>query len=80
MSGKALFGVVVRTLGLWLLLRGVVGLVGFLMSRPSFDAITLRELGGGWLWSVLHLLAGLFLLRAAALVVRFAYGAGDEGT
>ena len=80
MSGKALFGVVVRAIGLWLLLRGIVGLVGFLMSRPSFDAITLREIGGGWLWSALHLLGGLFLLRAAPMVVRFAYGSGDEGS
>jgi hypothetical protein len=79
MSGKALFGVVVRAIGLWLLLRGIAGLLGALVSGATLDAITLRELRGGWLWSGLYLLAGLFLMRAAAIVVRFAYGAADEG-
>ncbi|HEV8150745.1 MAG TPA: hypothetical protein VGP61_11220 [Gemmatimonadales bacterium] len=72
MSGKGLFGVVVRALGLWILLRGIADLLTALVS----GATVLR---GGWLWGGLYLLGGLFLLRAAAIVVRFAYGAADEG-
>ena len=78
MSAKALFGVIVRSVGLWLALRGMSGLLGALLNVVTVDAILLRELRGGWLWSVLYLLGGLLLLRAAPTVVRFAYAA-DEG-
>jgi hypothetical protein len=72
MSGKGLFGVVVRALGLWILLRGINNLLMALVSGAMVSR-------GGWLWGGLYLLGGLFLLRAAAIVVRFAYATGDEG-
>jgi hypothetical protein len=78
MSAKALFGVIVRTAGLWLLLRGIGGLLGGLLGAALADGLNYFGLRGGWLISLFYLLGGIYLLRAAPMVVRFAYAADDE--
>lgn len=78
MSAKALFGVIVRSAGLWLLLRGLGGLLGGLIGAVSAVGINYFGFPGGWLVSAIYLLAGIYLLRAAPVLVRFAYAADDE--
>jgi len=72
MSARSLFGVVVRTVGLWFAVRGVIGLL---------DAIVNAAIGGlrgGWLISAAYLLGGVCMMRGAPYLVRFAYAADDD--
>jgi hypothetical protein len=78
MSAKSLFGVVVRAAGFWLLLRGIGGLLSGLIGVAAAGGIHYLGSPGGWLMSAVYLLGGIYLLRAAPVVVRFAYGADDE--
>lgn len=78
MSAKSLFGVIVRSAGLLLLLRGIGGLLGGLVGAALSDGINYFGFGGGWLMSAAYLLGGLYLLRAAPLVVRLAYATDDD--
>ena len=78
MSARALFGVIVRAAGLWLLLRGIGGLFGGIVGAAAAVGINYFGFAGGWLSSAICLLGGLYLLRAAPMVVRFAYAADDE--
>ena len=78
MSARSLFGVIVRAAGLWLLLRGIGGLLGGLLGAALADGLNYFGLRGGWLISLIYLLGGIYLLRAAPMVVRFAYAADDE--
>ena len=78
MSARSLFGVIVRSVGLWLLLRGIGGLLGGIIGAAEALGINYFGLRGGWLISLLYVLGGLYLLRAAPMVVRLAYAADDE--
>ena len=78
MSAKSLFGVIVRAAGLWLLLRGIGGLLGGLIGAALTDGIDYLGFRGGWLMSAIYLLGGIYLLRAAPMLVRFAYAADDD--
>jgi hypothetical protein len=78
MTGKTLFGVVVRAVGLWLLLRGLGGLLSGLIGAAAVAGLNTFGFPGGWLMSAIQLLGGLYLLRAAPAVVRFAYASDDE--
>ena len=78
MSAKSLFGVIVRAAGLWLLLRGIGGLLSGLIGTALTDGLDYFGFRGGWLMSAVHLLGGIYLLRAAPMLVRFAYAADDD--
>jgi hypothetical protein len=78
MSAKSLFGVIVRVAGLWLLLRGIGGLLGGLIGAALTDGLDYFGFRGGWLMSAVYLFGGIYLLRAAPMVVRVAYAADDD--
>ncbi len=66
MTPRDLFGIVVRTAGLCVLLH---------VARNAFTALALGVSEGKWLW--LHLivafLAGVWLLSGARILVAYAY-------
>jgi hypothetical protein len=92
MSPRQLFGIIVRVAGLWVTYNGLVSLVGLAMASlspmfrftPSGASATVSNMLGGALvglaiFSVLQLLAGLWLLRGAPQLVEYAYREGDVG-
>lgn len=78
MSARNLFGVVVRTFGLVMLLysvgyllRGILALAGLLQSKSNTGFSDL-------LIGVAAFLLGLFLMRGASRITKFAYPKADS--
>lgn len=81
MTGKELFGVIVRTLALLCCLWGFWNLLwGFLTGANLVPLVPPEESARGYfLQGIAFLIVGGFFLRNASIFVRFAYHDGEEG-
>jgi hypothetical protein len=77
-TGKELFGVVVRTFGLVFILVGLLCFIGAFLQ--GFQVVSAKDDGQVYfLIGIALSLVGWFFLRNAKDFVRFAYHDGEEG-
>ena len=73
MDYEKIFGVIVRTFGLWSIMLGVSSAFTMIRVYGGLEHIQYYEWQGTGLIILMYLLGGVFLLGRADLIVAFAY-------
>jgi hypothetical protein len=76
-TGKELFGVIVRTVGLTVAGYGAYSIV-FGVAALITGHVTSRPAGTFVGWGIFYVAIGLPILRFAGCIVRFGYRSGDD--
>jgi len=78
MDYQKIFGVIVRTVGLWSIILGISSAFTMIRVYGGLGHMSYYDWQSEGLFVVTYLIGGVFLLRRAELVVAFAYPAKEE--